>query len=94
MKKTFLFVCSLLVSVGMNAADFETATDAVKHMGVGWNLRNTLDANDGTKTWTTTEEHETCWGQPVTKPELLKMMKECAIKINHAIENFDDNFFL
>ena len=58
------------------AADFETAKDAVKNMGVGWNLGNTLDANDGTKTWKTTAEHETCWGQPVTKPELLKMMKE------------------
>jgi hypothetical protein len=58
------------------AADFETAKDAVKNMGVGWNLGNTLDANDGTKTWKTTAEHETYWGQPVTKPELLKMMKE------------------
>jgi hypothetical protein len=45
-------------------------------MGVGWNLGNTLDANDASKTWTTTEQHETCWGQPVTKPELMKMMKE------------------
>lgn len=76
MKKSLLFVCSLLVSMNMCAADFESATDAVKNMGLGWNLGNTLDANDGTKTWKTTEEHETCWGQPVTKPELLKMMKE------------------
>ena len=59
-----------------NAADFESAKDAVKNMGVGWNLGNTLDAHDATKTWTTTVEHETCWDQPVTKPELLKMMKE------------------
>ena len=76
MKKSLLFVCSLLVSMNMCAADFESATDAVKNMGLGWNLGNTLDAHDGTKTWKTTEEHETCWGQPVTKPELLKMMKE------------------
>ena len=76
MKKSLLFVCSLLVSMNMFAADFESATDAVKNMGLGWNLGNTLDAHDGTKTWKTTEEHETCWGQPVTKPELLKMMKE------------------
>ena len=27
------------------AADFETATNAVKNMGLGWNLGNTLDAN-------------------------------------------------
>lgn len=76
MKKTLLLVCSLLLCMGSQAADFETAQEAVKNMGVGWNLGNTLDANDGTKTWTTTAEHETCWGQPVTKPELLKMMKE------------------
>ena len=76
MKKILLFVCSLLISMSTNAADFESAKDAVKNMGLGWNLGNTLDANDGTQTWKTTEEHETCWGQPVTKPELLKMMKE------------------
>jgi hypothetical protein len=76
MKKTLLFVCSLLISLSTNAADFESAKDAVKNMGIGWNLGNTLDANDATKTWKTTEEHETCWGQPVTTPELLKMMKE------------------
>ena len=76
MKKALLFVCSLLISMSANAADFESAKDAVKNMGLGWNLGNTLDANDATKTWKTTEEHETCWGQPVTTPELLKMMKE------------------
>ena len=76
MKQTLLFVCSLLISLSTNAADFESAKDAVKNMGIGWNLGNTLDANDATKTWKTTEEHETCWGQPVTTPELLKMMKE------------------
>lgn len=76
MKKTLLFVCSLLICMSTNAADFESAKDAVKNMGVGWNLGNTLDANNASKTWKTTEEHETCWGQPVTTPELLKMMKE------------------
>ena len=76
MKKALLFVCSLLISMSTNAADFESAKDAVKNMGLGWNLGNTLDAHDATKTWTTTVEHETCWDQPVTKPELLKMMKE------------------
>lgn len=76
MKKTLLLICGMLMSFSMQAADFETAKDAVKNMGVGWNLGNTLDAADASKTWTTTEQHETCWGQPVTKPELLKMMKE------------------
>lgn len=76
MKKILLFACGMLMSFSAQAQDFETAKDAVKNMGVGWNLGNTLDANDATKTWTTTAQHETCWGQPVTKPELLKMMKE------------------
>ena len=78
MKKLFTLICGalLMVSHHAEAADFETATEAVKNMGVGWNLGNTLDANDASKTWTTTAEHETCWGQPVTRPELIKMMKE------------------
>ena len=76
MKKILLLVCSAMVCTSIHAASFETAKDAVKNMGVGWNLGNTLDAADASKTWTTTEQHETCWGQPVTKPELLKMMKE------------------
>ncbi len=76
MKKILLLVCSMMLCTSIQAADFETAKNAVKNMGVGWNLGNTLDANDATKTWTTTAQHETCWGQPVTKPELLKMMKE------------------
>lgn len=56
---------------------FESATNAVKNMGLGWNLGNTLDAHDASRSsWTSTEDHEKCWGQPVTKRELFKMMKE------------------
>ena len=78
MKKLFTVIASVLLMGNpyAQAADFETANEAVKNMGVGWNLGNTLDANDATKSWTSTAEHETCWGQPVTKPELIKMMKE------------------
>ena len=89
MKKSLLFVCSLLVSMNMCAADFESASQAVKNMGVGWNLGNTLEANrqnidnvlitDFTRDdfWGRQGlESETCWGQEPTKPELIKMMKE------------------
>ncbi len=76
MKQILLLACGLLMSFSAQAQSFENAKDAVTNMGVGWNLGNTLDANDASKTWTTTEQHETCWGQPVTKPELMKMMKE------------------
>lgn len=69
-----------MVSYHAEAADFETAKEAAKNMGVGWNLGNTLDAanwdgKDGWN-WSATEDHEKYWGQPVTKPELMKMMKE------------------
>ena len=78
MKKLLsVFVGALLMGTfHAEAADFETAKEAVRNMGVGWNLGNTLDANDATKSWKSAVEHETCWGQPVTKPELIKMMKE------------------
>ena len=68
------------MSFAAQAQDFETAKYAVKNMGVGWNLGNTLDATnwDGKDgwNWSSTADHEKYWGQPVTKPELLKMMKE------------------
>ncbi|MBR5835438.1 MAG: cellulase family glycosylhydrolase [Bacteroidales bacterium] len=55
---------------------WEDAFTTVKNMGVGWNLGNTLDTwlrngPDGSdwRSW------ETGWGQCVTKPELMHMMK-------------------
>ena len=62
-----------LLALPVQATDFETANDAVKNMGVGWNLGNTLDASNGSKMGL---ESETYWGQPVTRPELMTMMKE------------------
>ena len=76
MKKRFTTFIWLLMAFGIQsqAQDFESATDAVKNMGVGWNLGNTLDAN-GTGI-SDVVQSETYWGQPVTKPELITMMKE------------------
>ena len=57
---------------------FESSYDAIRSMGVGWNLGNTLDAvwwtgsTDG-RDW---RAWETGWGQPVTEPELMTMMKK------------------
>ena len=77
MKKRQTTLLALLLMIGSTAQaeDFESATDAVKNMGVGWNLGNTLDAW-ADKTFNTPADQETCWGQPITKPELMKMMKE------------------
>lgn len=88
-----LFCAFFLLAVGGNlqspihaqTSTFETATDAVKNMGVGWNLGNTLDANNQTVSHNPSDnaywgqqglESETCWGQPKATPELMKMMKE------------------
>ena len=62
----------------------EDATDAVKNMGLGWNLGNALDANsqqyhDPTQAnyWGQQDvTSESCWGQFPTKAELLTMMKD------------------
>jgi hypothetical protein len=64
--------------------EFETATEAVKNMAVGWNLGNTLDSNSGDtlnmwiEHWTarTPTDYEKAWGQPVTKASLMKMFKD------------------
>ena len=73
-KKRFLIACMFMaVSFPIHAQSFETATEAVKNMGVGWNLGNTLDACSDSRQGV---ESENYWGQPYTKPELMKMMKE------------------
>ena len=62
----------------------ESAADAVRRMGAGWNLGNSLDANSGDDShmWIeaysarTNETYETAWGQPVTTRALFHMFKE------------------
>ena len=84
MKKTMVVALMATLSMTTLADDFETATQAVANMRVGWNLGNTLDSNSGDvnnmwiEAWTqrTPSDYETAWGQPVTKPELLQMFKE------------------
>ena len=86
MKKllTTIVTMLLLATVQAGAQNFESATNAVKNMGLGWNLGNTLEANNQTVTDVTSDSYwgqqdltsETCWGQYITKPELLKMMKD------------------
>lgn len=80
---TFILMVSLF-GLQIQAQEFETATEAVKNMGVGWNLGNTLEANSQTYHDFTKDnywgqqglESETCWGQSKAKPELIKMMKD------------------
>ena len=64
-------------------ATFESAGDAIQHMGAGWNLGNTLDSNSGSldnmwiEAWTarTPKDYETAWGQPQATRELIHMFK-------------------
>ena len=75
-----LFAASALT---LQAQITETATEAVKNMGVGWNLSNTLDAYAASGTnidlasyWGQQDlNSEIYWGQHKTKPELMTMMK-------------------
>ena len=86
MKKRLTIIFALLLTIGSmaKAENFESATDAVKNMGVGWNLGNTLDANNQTVSDITNDaywgqqglESETCWGQPFATQEFIQMMKK------------------
>lgn len=88
MKRFFLSILWIAAaSLQMQAQITETATQAVKSMGLGWNLGNTLDAHNSSGTDITATSYwgqqglqsETCWGQPITKPELFSMMKKAGI---------------
>lgn len=60
-----------------DTATFETAAEAVRQMTAGWNLGNTLDAfSTDIEAGAPIERYETCWGQPVTEPFLMKKMHE------------------
>ena len=87
MKNYSLTLLLLLFAVLQGRAEgeeMESATEAVKNMGLGWNLGNTLDSNSNDtlnmwiERWTSRrpQDYETAWGQPVTKPELMKLMKD------------------
>lgn len=84
MKRHLLLILIACICCSLRAQITETATEAVRNMGLGWNLGNTLDANNCTgKDFTVAGywgqqglESETCWGQPKTRPELMAMMKK------------------
>ena len=74
-----------LSGAGAAAAEIEDIHSAVRNMGLGWNLGNTLDAHSGDtlnmwiEHWGSTRtfaDYETAWGQPVTKPAVFRMLKE------------------
>lgn len=69
--------CVMFPSLCPASSGWETVQSALKSIHAGWNLANSLDAvrNDlpyGSKV----SDFETGWGQPVTTPEMIHMMKE------------------
>lgn len=109
MKQTILstFVTiALLVGCGSlscSAQGIETATEAVKNMGIGWNLGNTFDASASSTPDVSSDlywggqglESEYYWGQKSTTKPLFEMMKKAgygAIRVpvtwyNHMDKN-------
>ncbi len=77
------FIATFFTSSAL-AEDFEKSSTAVANMKLGWNIGNSLESNSGNlenmwiERWTdrTPTDYETAWGQPVTKKELIKMMKK------------------
>ena len=81
MKRTIISIIYMLLmtlDICAQGAEFETAAEAVENMKVGWNLGNTLDAFT-TEEWfhpTGWQDYETIWGNPITKPSLMRMMRK------------------
>lgn len=76
-KKRFAIavVLAQLTAATAVADNFETAATAVDNMGVGWNLGNTLESISG-QPMPDIVQAETYWGQPVTQPALMEMMRQ------------------
>ncbi|MCL2285111.1 MAG: glycoside hydrolase family 5 protein [Firmicutes bacterium] len=53
-----------------------SAWEYVKKLHTGWNLGNTLDAIRRGETDPTPESQETAWNNPVTTPEMIKLVKD------------------
>lgn len=74
MKRLSIVMIALLNIIVLRAqGEFETATQAVQNMKVGWNLGNTLDAHR--KGLSDVALSEILRSQPVTQPELMEMMR-------------------
>lgn len=68
-----LFLSVLPICAQAQGTEFETATQAVQNMKIGWNLGNTFDSHKiGMTDVTATETNR---GQAVTTAELMEMMK-------------------
>ena len=81
-----LYIITLLIGCAIGAyaqVTFETATEAVANMKIGWNLGNTLDSHDGSlnKEFTGWLSRETYWSAPPTNSRVIKMMKNAGFNV-------------
>lgn len=75
MKIRTLLICTFaFIAQTFSAQTFETASEAVANMGLGWNLGNSLDSHQAGLTDVT--KTELLRGQAPTKPELMAMLKD------------------
>lgn len=75
MKLRTLLICTVaFIAQTFSAQTFETATEAVANMGIGWNLGNSLDSHKAGET--DVLKTELLRGQAPTKPELMTMLKD------------------
>lgn len=65
-----------LMSVKASAASVLTTAEITKNMGVGWNLGNSLDANNPGFSSSDIKAYETQWSNPVVTESLIKKVKE------------------
>lgn len=54
----------------------ETALEFAQHIKLGWNLGNSLDAQDPAYPKNSATEYETSWGNPIISKELIKAVKD------------------
>lgn len=87
MKTIILAIAMAATAMTTIAQNIENAHDAVRHMGIGWNLGNTLEScnydNEGLIERTTdcsVRAYETAWGQPQATRELMHKLAEAGFK--------------
>lgn len=59
----------------------ETAAEFVKHIKIGWNLGNTLDAQNVKYPKSSPSEYEMSWGCPQTTKEMIDKVKESGFNL-------------
>ena len=80
-KKSLIITMALALTAGGTVSadeEFESAKEAVSHIGTGWNLGNTLDSYG---TWINAsagdyKAYETAWNNPVTTKEMIDRVRE------------------